>query len=221
MKRILVIAPHADDEFIGVGGTIIKEIENGNEVYVCIVTKGMPPLFTEAVANNIQSEAKKCHAEAKIKKTYFLDFPAVMLEEQHRYIVNDKILEVIEEVKPDEVYIPHFGDMQKDHQIVADACMVTLRPKYSFSPKRIYAYETLSETGWNVPSASNAFIPNRFVDISEQLDEKIRCMGFYKSQLYSFPNARSIEAIIHLAKYRGSLMNIHAAEAFMVIREID
>lgn len=221
MKRILVIAPHADDEFIGVGGTILKEITNKNEVYVCVVTKGMPPLFNEDYANNIQLEAKKCHLEAGIKKTFFLDFPAVMLEQQHRYEINDRILEIVKEVKPDEVYIPHHGDMQKDHQIVAEACMVALRPKYSFSPKRIYSYETLSETGWNIPNCNNAFIPNRFVDISEQLEEKIRCLNFYESQLSAFPNARSIEAIVHLAKHRGSLMFVQAAEAFMVIREID
>ncbi len=221
MKRILVIAPHADDEFIGVGGTIVKEIKNESEVFVCVVTKGASPLFTEAYANNIQLEAKKCHSEVGIKKTYFLDFPAVMLEEQHRYEVNNRILEVVKEVKPDEVYIPHYGDMQKDHQIVAEACMVALRPKYSFSPKRIYSYETMSETGWNVPNSNNAFIPNRFVDISEQLEEKIRCLSIYESQLSSFPNARSVEAIVHLAKYRGSLMTVQAAEAFMVIREID
>lgn len=221
MKRVLVIAPHADDEFIGVGGTILKEISNGNEVYVCIVTKGLPPVFDEKYGNEIQMEARKCHIQAGVKKTFYLNFPAVMLEEQHRYDINNKLLEVINEIKPNEVYIPHYGDMQKDHQIVAEACMVALRPKYANSPNKIYSYETLSETGWNFPSVNNAFIPNRFVDISNYINDKIRCLECYKSQLSSFPNARSLDAIIHLARFRGALMNVQAAEAFMVIREID
>ena len=43
--RVLVIAPHPDDEVIGVGGTIAKRTEEGHEVYVCVVTKAFPPLF--------------------------------------------------------------------------------------------------------------------------------------------------------------------------------
>ena len=45
MNRILVIAPHPDDEILGCGGTMIKHIEAGDEVYVCIVTKGPEPMF--------------------------------------------------------------------------------------------------------------------------------------------------------------------------------
>ena len=43
--RVLVIAPHPDDEIIGVGGTVAKRVREGNEVYVCVVTKGTSPLF--------------------------------------------------------------------------------------------------------------------------------------------------------------------------------
>ena len=108
----------------------------------------------------------------------------------------------------------------KDHQIVAEAAMVALRPKYDFAPKKIYAYETLSETGWNIPNIQNEFIPNAYVDISEELNDKIKAMSIYKSQVSDFPNARSTETIEALAKFRGSVMNMRAAEAFMLIREL-
>lgn len=220
MKRMLVVAPHPDDEIIGVGGTIIKYIDAGNEVYVAVVTKGMPPLFNEIGVEKARAEARICHRMLGIKKTFFLDFPSVMLEEQHRYEINQSILDVVKEVLPDEVYIPHVGDMQKDHQIVAEACMVALRPKYSFAPSKIYAYETLSETGWNIPNVQNEFIPNAFVDISGQLDRKLQTMQVYTTQIGVFPDARSLEAVEALAKYRGAVMNKKAAEAFMLVREI-
>ena len=98
--------------------------------------------------------------------------------------------------------------------------MVALRPKYSFAPSRIYAYETLSETGWNIPNVQNEFIPNAYVDISEQLDGKLRAMKYYASQMEEFPAARSLEAIEALARFRGAVMNRRAAEAFMLVREI-
>lgn len=217
---ILVIAPHPDDEIIGAGGMMIKRINEGHNVYVVIVTKGIEPLFSSEIVEKTRAEARKCHSEIGVKKTFFLDFPSVMLEEQHRYEINGKILKVVMEVKPDEVYIPHIGDMQKDHQIVAEAAMVALRPKYSFAPKKIYAYETLSETGWNIPNVQNEFIPNAFVDISDYLELKKNAFGIYKSQIGEFPDARSIEAVEALAKYRGALMNTNAIEAYMLLREI-
>ena len=219
--RILIIAPHADDEIIGVGGTILKNIKNGNDVFVCIVTKGVHPLFSEKYILNLRQETKTCHSQLGLTKTFFLEFPSVVLNEQHKYVINKRITEVIEEVRPEEVYIPHAGDMHSDHQIVAEACMVSLRPKYSFAPTKILAYETLSETGWNIPGVQNAFIPNVFVDIGEFLEQKKDIMSIYASQLGKFPDARSLEAIDALAKYRGALINKNAAEAFMLIREIN
>lgn len=219
--KILVLAPHADDEIIGVGGTIYKRITQADEVYICIVTKGAQPIFSEDVVKRIREETIACHKKLGITKTYFLDFPAVMLEKENRYEINEKISNVIQEVCPDEVYIPHIGDMQKDHQIVAEASMVGLRPKYKHIVKRIYAYETLSETGWNIPNIQNEFIPNVFVNISEYLPKKLDAMKCYASQLGDFPDARSLGAIEALAKYRGALMNMDAAEAFMLIRSIE
>lgn len=220
MSKVLVFAPHPDDEILGCGGTMIKHVNSGNEVYVCIVTKGCLPLFPPEGTERNRGEARSCHQRIGVKKTFFLDFPAVMIEKENRYEINGKILDVIKEVQPDEVYIPHWGDMQKDHQIVADACMVALRPKYEPKVKRIYGYETMSETAWNAPNVQNEFIPNVFVDISDVLDKKIEALGFYETQLSPFPDARSIEAVEALAKYRGALMHVKAAEAFMLIREI-
>lgn len=218
--NILVIAPHADDEIIGVGGTIIRNIEQGNNVYVCVVTRGKEPIFSEKYMENLRRETIMCHKSIGIKETFFLEFPAVMLEKENRYEINGKISEVIQKVCPDEVYIPHIGDMQKDHQIVAECTMVGLRPKYEHKVKRIFAYETLSETGWNIPNIQNEFIANVYIDISDYLNKKIEALGFYKSQVGEFPDARSLEAVEALAKFRGATMNMKAAEAFSLVREI-
>lgn len=218
--KMLVIAPHPDDEMLGVGGTIIRNIAEGNEVYICIVTKGGPPLFPSDVVEKTRSEARTCHEAIGVKETIFLNYPSVKLEKENRYEINGKILEIIQRIRPDEAFIPHRGDMQLDHQIVVDASMVALRPKYTHKVKRIYAYETLSETGWNIPTVQNDFIPNVYVDISAYLSQKLQAVKIYQSQLSEFPNPRSIEAVEALAKYRGCSVNVKAAEAFMLIRQI-
>lgn len=220
MEKILIIAPHPDDEILGLGGTMIKHIVNGDKVSVCIVTKGIDPLFQLEQIEKTRSEAKICHEMIGVHKTIFLDFPAVMIEKVNRYEVNARILDVINEIQPDIVYIPHWGDMQKDHQLVTEACMVALRPKYEHVVKLIYAYETLSETGWNIPNVQNVFNPNVYVDISDYLDEKLDAMKYYKSQLGEFPEARSLEALKALAMFRGATVGVKAAEAFELVRKI-
>lgn len=218
--NVLVIAPHPDDEVLGVGGTIAKRVEEGHNVYVCIVTKGCEPLFAQDLVEQTRSECRKADAFLGVKQTIFLDFPAAMIETVPRYQLNDAIVKVVQEIQPDEVYIPHRGDMQIDHKMVVDATMVALRPKYKHVVKRIYAYETLSETGWDIPNTTNEFIPTVYENISGTLDRKLEAMSVFKSQLSDFPGARSVGAVEALAKYRGSTITVNAAEAFAVIREI-
>ena len=218
--KILVIAPHPDDEIIGVGGTIAKRVQAGDEVYVCIVTKGIEPIFREEFIEQGRKECREADAKLGVKETIFLDFPAVMLETVPRYEFNGKIAEVVQHINPDEVYIPHRGDMQIDHQMVVDAAMVAVRPRGKNYPKRIYAYETLSETGWNIPNTINEFIPTVYEDITETFELKISSLDVFKSQLAPFPAARSIGAIEALAKFRGATVSVDAAEAFSLIREI-
>ncbi len=218
--KVLVFAPHPDDEILGVGGTMAKRAQAGCEVYVCVVTKGCPPLYQENVVRDGQAKCREADRSLGVKETIFLDFPAVMLETVPRHQFNGKILDVVQRIKPDEVFIPHWGDMQLDHKLVVDSCMVALRPKYEHKICRIYAYETLSETGWDVPTAEKTFIPNVYEDISDYLEAKIEAMEWFPRQLAEFPAARSIGAIRALAAYRGAMVGVKAAEAFSLVREI-
>lgn len=208
--NVLVFAPHADDEVLGCGGTMARYIDEGADVYVCVMTSGQPPVYdnSEAIRNGWPHkrypEIMECKKKLGIKEYFFLQFPAVLMETVPRNEVNRKIQEVMEKVRPDIVFIPHFGDMQKDHALTAEAVMVAVRPKYNHTVQTVYAYETLSETEWNIPHVKNAFIPNVFVGISKYIDKKKEAMKCYESQLWTFPNPRSLEAIEALAKYRGS-----------------
>ena len=218
--NVLIIAPHPDDEVLGCGGTIAKRASQGHNVYVCVVTKGVEPLFHEKDVEQVRAECREADRILGVKETFFLDYPAVRLEEVPRYQLNSGILKAIQSVSPDEVYLPHRGDMQMDHKMIVDAAMVALRPKYEHVISRIYSYETLSETGWDLPNVVNEFIPTVYEDIMETMEKKLAAMRIFQSQLADFPAARSLEAIEALAKYRGAMVNVRAAEAFMLVREI-
>lgn len=211
--KILVFAPHNDDEILGVGGTIKKYINFGHEVYVCEITSG--PKY-----EILQNEARNAHNFLGIKESIFLNLPVNKLRNLEQGVINDAILKVVRKVEPDVVFLPHRGDMHLDHSEVAKAVMVAVRPVSASFVKKIYAYETLSETEWNFPSVDNTFIPNVFIDISDTIEEKITAMTYYKTQLKEFPNPRSVQAIRALSEFRGSTICTKNAEAFMLIRDI-
>jgi len=219
--NILVIAPHADDEILGCGGTIARRIAEGNNVTVLIITKGIEELFASEVIENIRMEAKAAHRYLGVHKTIFFDFPAPLLDQTPSYKISMEISKVLQSVQPEVVYIPHRGDIHKDHKMVFESALVAMRPIGQYTVKQIYAYETLSETEWAAPFADDAFIPNVFVDITRFIYNKIEAMKHYKSQLKEFPHSRSVEVIQSLAKYRGASVGKKAVEAFMLIRKID
>jgi LmbE family N-acetylglucosaminyl deacetylase len=218
--KILVVAPHADDEVLGVGGTIAKYINEGHEVYVCVITTGHPSMFFQEVLDKLRLEVIEAHKFLGIKDTFFLELPAVMLSEVPKHEVNKKINEVIDNVQPDIVFIPHFGDMHLDHHIVSQAVMVGIRPIKEHKVLEVYSYETLSETEWNIPHVTNVFIPNTYIDVTDYLEVKKKSMECFTTQLTEFPHPRSIEAIESLAKFRGSTIGVRAAEAFCLVRRI-
>ena len=225
MKNILIIAPHADDEILGCGATMAKEIANGNNVYVLICTNahvGAPELFSGELIKQIRLEALTAHKLLGVKETAFLDFPAPALDQYPRYKMTNQISEVIRKFEVDTVYIPHRGDCHKDHAIVHDCAMVACRPLVNCKVKHVYAYETLSETEWGEPIASDFFVPIKYHTFSlEEFQKKLDAMSCFKSQLYPFPASRSLEAIEHLAGYRGCAVSAMRADSFVVLRDIE
>ena len=218
--RILVVAPHMDDEVLGCGGIMAKYAKEGHEVYVAVVTNGQPPLFTKEEDDVDKANCLEAHKLLGVKETFFLDLPAAMLDTMPKYKLNGAINKVVQKLVPDELYIPHKGDMHFDHKLINEACMVAVRPRSEEAVKRVYVYETLSETEWDVPSADNYFMPNVFVDISDYIDLKIEAMSKFSQQIIEYPSPRSKEGIRSLALNRGMTVYKKYAESFMLIREI-
>lgn len=215
--KIMVLASHPDDEVLGAGGTIAKHTAEGDDVYLCIMTKAYTPEWSEKFIKSRSKEIEKSKKILGIKKVYFLDYPTVKLDTIPQKELNDSISSVVNEVQPEIAYIPHKGDLNKDHRIVFEASLVALRPLHS-KIKRILSYETLSETEWG--ENIEPFTPNFFIDITKTMNKKIEAIKAYMSELKPYPHPRSLEIIEALAKKRGSEVGVNLAESFMLIREI-
>jgi len=216
--KVLVVAPHPDDEVLGCGGTIAKHAKAGDEVHLCIVTKAYTPDWSEEFLKNRPMEVESARKILGVKQMYFLDFPTVKLDTIPQKTINDSLGTVFVKVRPDVVYMPHHGDVNKDHRIIFESCLVVARPIRHII-RRLLSYETLSETEWGIPA--EPFVPNVYVNVTETIGKKIEAMNAYKSEIKQPPHPRSAEIIEALAKKRGSEINVKFAEAFMLIREIN
>jgi LmbE family N-acetylglucosaminyl deacetylase len=218
--RVLVIAPHPDDEVLGCGGTMARLVEMGAQVEVAIVTEGKPPRYHPDGVEKLRAEAAAAHALLGVTSTHYLGLPAAELDSIPHAELNAAMGTLINATMPDTIFVPFVGDIHLDHQLVFRATMVAARPRQATYPRAILAYETLSETNWSAPYIEPVFAPNVYVDIAATLDRKLAAFAAYESQCRVFPNERSPEAIRALAALRGATVHRGAAEAFVLVREV-
>jgi N-acetylglucosamine malate deacetylase 1 len=219
-KRVLVVAPHPDDEVLGVGGTIAKYSAQGDEVFVLMVSGHLPPLYSREAYEETVSEAYSAFSVLGVKRSEFLEIPATMIGDQPLHEVNGRISKVVSDFNPHIVLCP-YPDRHVDHRLVFDSVMVATRPVgVGRDIEIVAAYETLSETHWNAPHIEPNFTPNWVVDISGYIDTKLAALKCYKSQISAFPGPRSIEAVEALAKFRGTQAGFGHGEGFHIVRMI-
>lgn len=219
-KRILVVAPHPDDETLGAGGAIAKFIERGDDVAVLVVSGHLPPIYSREDYEVTVREARKAFSVLGIAQSQFLEIPATMVGEQPVGVLNGRIAGMVKEVEPHIVLCP-FPDRHVDHRVVFESVMVATRPVAAGRCiELLAAYETLSETHWNAPHMEPNFVPNWIVDISAQIDRKTAALACYESQIPPFPGSRSVEAVKALAVFRGTQAGFAFGEAFQIIRMI-
>ena len=224
--KILVVAPHADDETIGMGGTIARHAHSGNKVTVVVLTghglEAPHPIWPPETWSVVRDELKAACEIMNVSRIILEEIPAVGVADQPVWKLNKVVSDIIRDVSPDILYVPFLNDLHKDHRECFHAFSVTWRPYLGFAHgiKSVYAYETLSETHLNFPYVEQGFFPNVFVDISDYLEIKLKAADCYKSQIKPFPDPRSLETIKALATWRGASIGVRAAEAFVVVRQI-
>ncbi|WP_299281889.1 PIG-L deacetylase family protein [uncultured Tateyamaria sp.] len=217
---VLVVAPHPDDEILGVGGTMARLARAGHNVHVAVVTSGQPPRFDAAQIATVRAEAAAAHGQLGIAQTHWLDFPAAELAEHPHGALNAGLGDLIRTMDPHTVFAPHPGDIHMDHQLTFLSTLVASRPHQARYPTTILAYETLSETNWNAPYLTPPFVPNVFIDITDTLEDKLAAFACFASQVRAAPHERSIESLRALATLRGATVHRAAAEGFVLVRAV-
>ena len=219
--KSLIVAPHPDDEILGVGGTILKRKSEGNKIAWLIITKPSPSLgWGIERLNQRKIEIELIRNFMGFDEVFNLEFECGFLDSIPLNKLVNSISEVISKFKPKEIFIPHYGDVHSDHGIVNRTVISATKCFRQPSVKRIMTYETMSETEFGL-DRSNIFSPNLFIDISKYIDKKLKALDIYKNEISEFPFPRSKEALLSLGKYRGASSGLKVAEAFEILRFIE
>jgi len=201
----LVISPHIDDEVLGCGGSLDEN--------TFVLEIGVDEFHIVPREERIRElEA----AQNLLGFTFNILNNNIVNSYQTKDLI-DPIAHYINEIKPDEIYIP-YPSYNQDHRATYEACLIALRPHdINYFVKKVFVYEETQVFLWDFSHDINgAFKPNFFRQID--IGKKIEAYKLLKSQVRSF---RSPELLQELARIRGRQSQLDFAEAFQLIRYIE
>lgn len=169
-QRILVIAPHQDDEVIGAGGTLLKASKLGAEIEILFATDGSQDNIGYSVEESIKIRNEEAQKVCDAINAHFNVLPISNYNPRLEIDHLDELNEYISNFQPDVIMIPWILDAPIKHRMVNHLMAL------SHQLKRIPSCEIW---GYQV---HNTLYPNGYVDISEEMDDKNRLIGFYESQ---------------------------------------
>lgn len=228
--KILIIAPHPDDEVIGCGGYIARMKELGHKIYIMFLTVGDTKDFS---SNGFSSKSERLKEIERVAE--FLDYDdyhmAFGSNNHHlrmdHYAQLDLITMIekkspvsLEKLKPSVVLFPNATNYNQDHRAAATAAFAACRPasgSHKHQPEMVFSYEVAADQ-WNL---EKLFSPNFFVKLgNKHITKKVEALRLYASQWRKKANPRSPKALEGLAALRGGQSGLHLAEAFYCYRLI-
>lgn len=200
MKNILAFGAHPDDIELGCAGTLLKHVKAGHDVYLCVLCAGEEAGDPAKRKLEQEEAARRLGAEELIWGDW-KDTKFEVTKESVKFIES-----VLAKVKPYEIYVNYAEDSHQDHRALAQ-CVISAT-RYN---KRVLFYEDY--TSFN-------FHPDIFVDIEDVLQNKLKVIDAFESQVSrTFPSGpRMLEGTQAVAKFRGFQAKIHYAEGFKAVR---
>lgn len=170
-SRVLILAPHPDDDAIGAGGTLVKHGRAGACLTTAVLTDGsagVPGRPRAEVAALRRGEQEAAARHLGVERLVFWDEPDGGLVPRESTAA--RLQALLREVEPDCIYLPCFLDAHPDHRAVTPLLARALGPR----PRDLtcVAYES-----WT------PLLPNALVDVTAQMEVKLRAIAEHRSQL--------------------------------------
>lgn len=198
--RYVFIGAHPDDIEFSCGGTILRLIDEGHDVYIILMTSGGGSLCGSETDRN--KEQLKAIKQANIKDIYMLGY-------KDGYVTADSesvrvISGILDSIKPDFVFTHYPNDSHQDHRSTAQIVKSATRRKYSL----VY-YDSYS---------SIDFKPNLYVSIDEYIHGKVDLLKCFQTQIdkYKKRGVDFIRKSTMINELNGYESNCQFAEGFAI-----
>ncbi|MEH1129601.1 PIG-L deacetylase family protein [Micromonospora sp. CPCC 206061] len=224
MARVLIVAPHPDDEVLGCGGSIAMHAEAGHEVAIAFLTSGEHGGSAEADDLGTRREREAVDAAAALgvrsDRLRFLRFPDGGIDpyDCDQFGV---VLEVLRESRPDLLYLPHPKDGSFDHEAAFALCWRAAQMAGSSNYPQCGSPHWVSTIlGYEVWTPITQ--PALLRDIAPVVERKLAALGRYRTQTVGAKGAGQSTlvgpACMHLTGFRGASTTGGHREAFTVLR---
>lgn len=217
-NRVLVVAPHMDDEILGAGGTMLRHVCAGDEVRVVTLCERHREKGSLEKTKASRAACAAISSKYGIQYSHYSFENRELSESQARQVLIDEIDHW--EGAPMIVYGPWVGDVHQDHRAAGRAVGIATRMVRDHDVISVRCYEVLTSTDQTGPG-DDPFLPNLFFDITRFLEAKIEMMSLFESEISQYPFSRSPEGIRALAMTRGMAVHLPYAEAFMIRRQVE
>lgn len=198
-EKVLILAPHADDAEIALGGTISRFIREGAEVFIIVFSEA----FDEQEHSRL-GEFYEATKELGIPRAnlFVYNFKDRELGKDRQDIL-EIMINIKEKVNPDLVFLPSPEDMHQDHQVI--------------SQEGLRAFKDVSMFGYEYPWNLLVFRTNLFIKLEDKdIEKKIKALSFYRSQKQK--DYFNPDVIRSWALTRGIACKTKLAESFEVLR---
>lgn len=208
-EKILVIAPHADDEVLGCGGYLYSEMLKGSEIVLLIGTiGGINPSQTSSVRYD---EFKEVCRSLKANGKVIIDGKDAELDTVSSNDIVGRIDQEIRVFKPTKVFV-NYSSHHQDHKKTYECAMAALRLKEGYMPPFVALYEYPFVNGV-IGSIDGGRL---YHNITDTISHKCRLFSHYGSQAKSSPSPLNEDGIKALAKIRGVECGVGYAELFYI-----
>jgi len=203
-RKVLILAPHTDDGEFGCGGSIVKFLEEGKDIYYVAFSTAEESVPEGMPKNILEIEVKKATNRLGIPASNLIIYKFQVRKLNYvRQEILEELVKIKKEISPDLVFIPSPNDLHQDH--------------YTVAMEGMRAFKQISIFGYEIPWNNITFHTQAFIKLEKKhVEEKIKALKAYKSQSHRFYASENF--ILSLAKARGVQIGAEYAEAFEVIR---
>ena len=217
-EKVLVIAPHCDDDVLGCGGLMSRVKKSGGEVHVLIAAAGDVHFRHSDTVIHADTREEEFRKGLEVLG---VDSGEILFYEYEQKLDTLPIVEIvtvldkkIAELQPTAVLIP-YPSFHQDHKVLFQAAFAALRPTIDTSYIKFVGMYEYPFVVWDTNDVDGSLM---HIDITNEIDDKVKAMSMHTSQIRPDDHLISLKTIRTWAERRGLEVGLPYAEAYKILK---